>query len=158
MTYIEIVAGKLTHLVLQLSNFSFQFELINLLALLILFHLIKLTLGLNLNWLRLIFGIINFQFFHSHIRLSAFTLTYVYAGIFEIVWNKKIFEAGTLWCHKPFGELFLKGIFGSSALNPGAVFLFFTVAFLLFLNPVGGSNPVGPTFKPCGAIINIFLT
>ncbi len=29
-------------------------------------------------------------------------------------------------------------IFGSSALNPGAVFLrFFTVAFLLFLTPAG---------------------
>ena len=37
--------------------------------------------------------------------------------------------------------------FGSSALNPGAVFLcFFTIAFLLFLTPVGGSNPAGPTF------------
>ncbi len=36
---------------------------------------------------------------------------------------------------------------GSSALNPGAVFLrFFTVAFLLFLTPQGGSNSAGPTF------------
>ena len=33
---------------------------------------------------------------------------------------------------------------GSSALNPGAVFLrFFTAAFLLFLTPAGGSNPAG---------------
>ncbi len=38
-------------------------------------------------------------------------------------------------------------LFGSSALNPGAVFLrFFTVAFLLFLTPAGGSKPAGPTF------------
>ena len=36
---------------------------------------------------------------------------------------------------------------GSSALNPGAVFLrFFRVAFLLFLTPAVGSNPAGPTF------------
>ncbi len=34
-----------------------------------------------------------------------------------------------------------------SALNPGAVFLrFFTVAFVLFLTPLGGSNPEWPTF------------
>ncbi len=33
---------------------------------------------------------------------------------------------------------------GSCALNPGAVFLrFFTVAFLLFLAPAGGSNSAG---------------
>ena len=36
----------------------------------------------------------------------------------------------------------IKSSFGSSALNPGAVFhRFFTVAFLLFLAPAGGSNP-----------------
>ena len=34
---------------------------------------------------------------------------------------------------------------GTSALNPGAVFLrFFPVAFLHFLTPEGGSNPAGP--------------
>ena len=40
-----------------------------------------------------------------------------------------------------------KSMYGSSALNPVAVFLrFFTVSFLLFLTPAGGSNPTGPTF------------
>ena len=38
-------------------------------------------------------------------------------------------------------------ILGSSAINPGAVFLrFFTIAFLLFLTPAGGSNATGTTF------------
>jgi len=33
---------------------------------------------------------------------------------------------------------------GSSALNPGAMFLrFFTEVFLLFLAKAGGSNPAG---------------
>ena len=36
---------------------------------------------------------------------------------------------------------------GSSALNPGAVFLrFFTVFFLLFLTSARGSNPAGQIF------------
>ena len=38
---------------------------------------------------------------------------------------------------------------GPSALNPGAVFfVFFTEAFLLFLDPAGGSNPVKPYPNP----------
>ena len=31
-----------------------------------------------------------------------------------------------------------------ATLLKGRFFIFFTVAFLLFLDPVGGSNPVGP--------------
>ena len=44
-------------------------------------------------------------------------------------------------------SLLLDGKKGSGVLNPGAVFLrFVTVAFLLFLAPVGGPNPAGPIF------------
>ena len=37
------------------------------------------------------------------------------------------------------------------------VSLNFTVAFLLFLAPAEGSNPLVPISQPCGALINPYL-
>ena len=68
-------------------------------------------------------------------------------GVIEYLVNKGM---------KAINDKTKKKIFGSYEGNE--VSSYFHIAFFLFLTPAGGTNPSGLIFKPCGALINPYLT